>query len=446
MTALRKLGSKGYRVLRSYSRPSHLGVIAQQVCKRHGPVHADSDHLEATIAWLCRSQDVVGGSGSSSGYFFETGWGPPYPETTGYIIPTLLRYADRCGDSSYVDRALSMGDWEIDIQLGYIIPTLLRYADRCGDSSYVDRALSMGDWEIVQLPSGAVRGGRGINEYPIVFNTGQVMLGWCSLYRVTHEDRFLTAAVDAANWLLTVQDADGKWCRHSFMDAPHAYHTRVAWALLETYQLAGEDRHQQAAESNINWALSRAGKDGWLEHMGFTPDEPPLTHTIAYTLRGLLESAPFLTEGTADEARNLVLAAAHKTLRVYELRKRAPEDVPALFPAAFVENWRPAYSPASCLVGNAQMAIVWLKVYQLRQDARFLNAALKMLDQVKQTQDLSSGNAGIRGGVAGSYPVWGPYLRLAYPNWGAKFFADALMLQEALMEPLESGCSPGVGS
>ncbi len=412
MTALRKLGSKGYRVLRSYSRPSHLAVIARQVCRRHGPVHADSDHLEATIAWLCRSQDVVDGSGSSSGYFFETGWGPPYPETTGYVIPTLLRYADRCGDSSYVDRALAMGDWEIDIQLA----------------------------------SGAVRGGRGINDYPIVFNTGQVMLGWCALYRVTHEDRFLTAAVDAANWLLTVQDADGKWRRHSFMDTPHAYHTRVAWALLETYQLAGEDRHRHAAENNINWALSLSGRHGWLEHMGFTPDEPPFSHTIAYTLRGLLESAPFLTEATADKARDLVLAAAHKTLRLYELRKLAPEDMPAFFSAAFAENWRPARSPSSCLVGNAQMAIVWLKVYQLTQDARFLNAALKMLDQVKQTQDLSSGNAGIRGGVAGSYPVWGPYLPLAYPNWAAKFFADALMLQETLMEPLESGCPPGVGT
>jgi len=284
-----------------------------------------------------------------------------------------------------------------------------------------------------------------VPAYYLFFLTGQVMLGWCSLYRVTQEDRFLTAAVDAANWLLTVQDADGKWRRHSFMDAPHAYHTRVAWALLETYQLAGEDRYRHAAESNIKWALSFSGRHGWLEYMGFTPDEAPLTHTIAYTLRGLLESARFLPDVTATEAKDLVLAAAHKTLRVYELRKRVPEDEPAFFPGAFAQDWRPARSP-SCLVGNAQMAIIWLKVYQLTQDARFLNGALKMLDQVKQTQDLSSGNAGIHGGVAGSYPVWGPYLRLAYPNWAAKFFADALMLQEALMEPLEISRAPGVGT
>ena len=409
MTALRKLGSKGYRVLRSYSRPSHLSVIARQVCKRQCPVYSDSDHLEATIAWLCRSQDVVGGSGSSSGYFFETGWGPPYPETTGYIIPTLLRFAERREDSDYIERALTMADWEIDIQ----------------------------------LPSGAVRGGRGINDYPIVFNTGQVILGWCALYRATNEDRFLTAAVDAANWLLSVQDADGKWRRHSFMDTPHTYHTRVAWALLETYQLAGDERHRRAAENNVGWALSCAGKSGWLEHMGFTSDEPPFVHTIAYTLRGLLESARFLAEDTAAAARSLVMAAAHITLRRYELRKHTPEDEPTYLPATFAENWRPAHSSSSCLVGNAQLAIIWLKVYQLTQDARFLNAALKMLDQVKQTQDLSSPNAGIRGGVAGSYPVWGLYLRLAYPNWAAKFFADALMLQDALMKPLECSSPPG---
>ena len=405
MTALRRFASKGYRLVRSYARPSHLTIIARQACRRHGRVYCDGDHLEATMAWLCRSQDIVGGSGSSSGYFFETGWGPPYPETTGYTIPTFLRYAELHGGGAYVDRAVSMGDWEIDIQ----------------------------------LPSGAVRGGRGINDYPIVFNTGQVMLGWCALFRVTQEERFLKAATDAANWLLTVQDADGKWHKYSFMDTPHAYHTRVAWALLETHQLAGDERYRNAAQNNIAWALSGAGEDGWFKHMAFTPDEPPLTHTIAYTLRGLLESASLLRVD-AGGARNLVLRGAHKTLRMYELSKRDPEGSPTFFPAAFSENWRPA-STSSCLVGNAQMAIIWLKVYQLTQDPRFLNAALKMLDHIKQTQNLNSRNAGIRGGVAGSYPVWGSYLHLAYPNWAAKFFADALMLQDSLMKSFSSSSS-----
>ena len=35
--------------------------------------------------------------------------------------------------------------------------------------------------------------------------------------------------------------------------------------------------------------------------------------------------------------------------------------------------------------------------------------------------------------------MWGGYERFGYPNWAAKFLADALMLQERVMEPLEGG-------
>ena len=45
----------------------------------------------------------------------------------------------------------------------------------------------------------------------------------------------------------------------------------------------------------------------------------------------------------------------------------------------------------------------------------------------------------IRGGIAGAYPIWGGYERLGYPNWAAKFFADALMLQESVMRGLGDG-------
>jgi hypothetical protein len=37
----------------------------------------------------------------------------------------------------------------------------------------------------------------------------------------------------------------------------------------------------------------------------------------------------------------------------------------------------------------------------------------------------------VRGGIAGSAPIWGDYSRFEYPNWAAKFFADALMMDMA---------------
>jgi len=44
-------------------------------------------------------------------------------------------------------------------------------------------------------------------------------------------------------------------------------------------------------------------------------------------------------------------------------------------------------------------------------------------------QDLSTPDPGIRGGIPGSHPRGGDYMTNRYPNWAAKFFMDALMLQ-----------------
>ncbi len=50
------------------------------------------------------------------------------------------------------------------------------------------------------------------------------------------------------------------------------------------------------------------------------------------------------------------------------------------------------------------------------------------LAYLKTTQRLDHTDAAVRGGIAGSAPIWGDYSRFEYPNWAAKFFADALMM------------------
>ena len=58
----------------------------------HGP------HLRSALEWLVAAQDATPDDGISRGYSFAystyfrgRGWQPSYPETTGYIIPTMLR-------------------------------------------------------------------------------------------------------------------------------------------------------------------------------------------------------------------------------------------------------------------------------------------------------------------------------------------------------------------
>ena len=78
---------------------------------RHGPggrrraksarAH-DRDHLLAAADWLKRAQDATNDGGFVGRYNLRTGWSSSYPETTGYIIPTLVRLADTLGDDEYL--------------------------------------------------------------------------------------------------------------------------------------------------------------------------------------------------------------------------------------------------------------------------------------------------------------------------------------------------------
>ena len=49
---------------------------------------------------------------------------------------------------------------------------------------------------------------------------------------------------------------------------------------------------------------------------------------------------------------------------------------------------------------------------------------------MKSTQDICSRNKNIRGGIKGAYPIYGWYAPFSFPNWAAKFFIDALMLED----------------
>lgn len=357
----KRLAVSLYERLHLVAHPGHWSTLVQPD-KRFKP-QPDRDHIRAAMTWLCRAHDACSGQGVSAGYFLRRGWMPPYPETTGYIIPTFLACSPL--DPNYVDRACRMGDWEID----------------------------------VQLPSGAVRGGIGLNAYPIVFNTGQVILGWTALYRHTGEERYLHSAVRAANWLIDMQDADGKWVQSTYLHAPRAYHSRVAWPLLEAFELSGDERYRQSALRFIDWLLPQQLDNGFFPHMSLLPGELPITHTIAYTLRGLLECARLLgPSGTQIKQavfRSVVqLMDAHPTI-----------GQTGYLAGALDAEWQ-AGTAHICLTGNAQLAIVFLALSDSPNDSLALGARA-LIDRLKTHHPLDRHHAGIRGGLPSSHPIGG---------------------------------------
>ena len=282
----------------------------------------------------------------------------------------------------------------------------------------------MTDWECdIQLPDGGVvAGALGDSDKPTVFNTGQVLFGWIRAFEVEGEERYRESAIRAANWLCDAQDADGCWRRFgSPMTSRHinTYNTRTAWALARAYEVSGERRYLESAVHNCEWAMTQRNEHGWLARNCLLDDTQPYVHTIAYAMRGLLEVGVVAMRGDFIDAACDIGSA---------VLDRLPEN--GRLPGRFDQRWRPTVS-YSCLTGDAQISINWGRVFQIRGGEQFRDGVRTINRFLKTTQTLT-GDAGERGGIKGSHPISGGYHPWQYPNWAAKYFVDALMMEDTL--------------
>lgn len=343
--------------------------------------------LPELIDWLCRAQDNSRSAdgGVARDYSLVHGWASSYPETTGYIVPTFLHYADRTGDREILDRARRMVDWLTGIQ----------------------------------LPSGAFQGGKVDSRpvVPVTFNTGQILMGLAAA-----EGRFggyRDPMRRAADWLVQTQDDDGGWRAHPtpFAKAGEkAYETHVAWGLFEAARIDSGRGYSEAALANVRWALGLQRDNGWFERCCLDDEAKPLTHTIGYALRGVLEAYRFSGDSTFLDSARLTADGLLSALR---------HD--GHLPGRLNPDWSAAATWA-CLTGNAQVAHCWLMLFEHTKDFRYASAALKANAFVRRTVRLDAAPE-IRGAVRGSHPGTGAYGRYQYLNWGAKFLADSLMLE-----------------
>lgn len=358
--------------------------LAKTVPKNH------STHLQAAIDWLCRAQDVTDDEGVAQTYLVRTGhWAKSYPETTGYIIPTFFSYAQLTGRRDIFERARRMADWECQ----------------------------------VQLPEGGVLAGAlGDSDQPTVFNTGQVLFGWVRAFEETGDIRYRDAAVRAANWLCEVQDEDGCWRRFGSPmtgKSVNTYNTRTAFGLIRVHAVTGEQRYLHSAVRNVEWALTQAHENGWLEQNCLQDDARPFVHTIAYAMRGMMEVGVY--------AERVEFVQAARKIGDGLLGNLRPNGFLA---GRFDKDWRAA-AGWSCLTGDAQIAINWARLYQLTGEEKYREATHRINAYLKTTQKLI-GDVNERGAIRGSQPSNGGYHPWQCPNWAAKFFADALMLEETL--------------
>jgi hypothetical protein len=259
---------------------------------------------------------------------------------------------------------------------------------------------------------------------PVIFNTGQVIRGLLRTYEETGDERYLDASRRAADWMVRNQEDDGSWGKANYRGLKRVYDTYAAAALAQLWAVTSEEQYARAAAANCEFAIRHELANGWFSlcdnDRRFAG--APTTHTICYTVDGLLEIGAILKE---EEFR----AAAKRTAD----RLKQLVDPSGFFPGAYDETWTPRGS-YSCITGTAQLGVILVRLHEEADEPSNLDVASRLLDFLVYVQGLNSIGTDRTGGLTGSYPIWGRYVPLKYPSWAAKFFIDFGLAYQAARE------------
>ena len=346
--------------------------------------------VDEGIGWLAQAQDNsrTHDGGVARHYSVIGGWASSYPETTGYIAETLIAYGDEAKRPDVLERARRMLDWLVSIQ----------------------------------FPEGGFQGGmiHQTPRVPVTFNTGQILIGLAAGVRM--DERYREPMVRAADWLVSTQDKDGCWRKHPTPFAAageKVYETHVAIGLFRAAALEPNRGYLEAARAQVDWALGHQAKNGWLAKCCLSDPEHPLTHTLGYALRGIIEAYLSTRDDRYREAARLT---ADGLMGALQPSGKLPGRLDAQWQAA--AEW-------VCLTGSSQIAESWLLLHSATGRDDYRRAAKAANGFVRRTVSVD-GPPEIRGGVKGSFPVDGWYGRWQYLNWACKFMIDANRAELAL--------------
>lgn len=344
--------------------------------------------LHHAAKWLIRAQEQGSTNGCGT-YYFNTGWTSDYPETTGYIIPSLLRYA------SY-----EKAQWSEEA---------------------VKSALEAGEWLLtVQREDGGWPGGYVEQNRPsVVFNSGQILRGMLALYEHDKDPRWKNAALRCIEWIWAQLDEQGRFSQNDYMGAIRVYGTYVVAPILDWLPHFPQQRESwnALATRHLSWVCTQQNDVGWFANCDNTQhkNDKPIIHTIAYTIDGMWNAGLSL-ENEDFKASALVPARVLAT----DFLTRG------ILNGRYTANWSgvEAFIPT----GGAQLAIVWHSMYAHTGEAIWKEAYEKMNTLLcviarrgaRQSKDSL-------GALQGSFPLWGRYEPFGLPNWATKYFLDTLL-------------------
>lgn len=256
-----------------------------------------------------------------------------------------------------------------------------------------------------------------MNQPPRVFNNGLIIHSLLDQHNDMGGNDVLEACIKSAEWLLKVQSADGSWRQFTYHQL--SSNTLTAAALIRLAGITGEKKYEIAGEKNISFALELQSENGYFKGNGFDSTPSAFTITIAYAIAGVLE-AGILTGN--EKWKNAALRGLIPVLNKVNQNGFLVGEID--------ENFQ-SDSSFSCLPGSCLLAINSYKLASLAGNSDLKSKADLLTDYVKAKQ-MESKMPMINGGISGSWPISGNYCSYELTSWGVRYFAEALMMQDAM--------------
>jgi hypothetical protein len=340
------------------------------------PTH--DQRIEATLAWVLASIQACPGGGSAAWYgwrhrWYRGGWEKAYPETSGYLIPTLLLVGAKYDRADLKAHALGLADWLVSIQM------------------------PVGCWN-----AGAVGG-----KKPSFFNTAMIVQGMSAASNATSNIKYKLALEKALTWSVEQPNNDGTITQHAYIEGfMPLYYTYALASLCQANQDMDLYEFDTYFKESREYLSSIFEERPSFDMMGFTEPGPASLHTVVYTLQGL----QWLSKLYPKDG---VWASAY-TYYMTELKERFTQTdgrLPGQFSASGADYDFQCPTGVFQLVGTLP--------------DRSQPQAQNWLQPVLQTQNWHPGHKS-HGGWPGSWPISGSYMQYKHPNWAAKYFLDLI--------------------
>lgn len=334
------------------------------------------DALKQNMYWVKNSFKVNNNLGSSK---YKTSWGrwaSDYPETTGYLIPTLINSSELLKDKSLHTLA--------EQQVTY--------------------------FKSLQLCSGGFAIEKG-NAKSYVFDSAQILIGLINLYNSNKNNDILLMIKHCYSWLINSLNNNGKFESSNYKNNYNpSYYSRIVWSFFNAESILNVKSEKSL--TLYHHMKSLLNTNGTFNDCSFDGSSFAFTHNLIYSYRGLWESAIEIDDNSFMVVlKNHLLSITQKIIKDRH------------FNGEYNNEWK-TQSRFICTTGNAQLVTLLLSVFGTEYEDILKACQILINPLLNQQKKMTLFN---KGAIPSSIPVWEKYQRFRYTNWTQKFYSDALI-------------------